>query len=119
MVPAGNTLTADPEAVVAGTGLRTALDLLKQAADIVLVDSPSLLRSADALTLSSQVDAVLLVAHTRRYRRQFSRELARVLAQSPARPLGIVIIGERREVGAYRLRPGMRGELEPDAHALT
>lgn len=119
VVPAGNTLTADSESITASPGLRTALDSLKQDAEVVLVDAPPLLRSGDALTLSSQVDALLLLAHTHRYRRHFARELTRLLAQSPARPLGLVVVGERREVEAVRAWPGVRPKLETDVRVLT
>jgi Mrp family chromosome partitioning ATPase/capsular polysaccharide biosynthesis protein len=67
---------------------------LRSRADLIVVDGPPLLLSADALTLSSKVDALLLVARVRALRREHVGQLRRLLAVSPATKLGLVVIGD-------------------------
>jgi Mrp family chromosome partitioning ATPase len=117
VVPTG-THVRDSTQIVAGSPLPSALGLLREHADIVLVDSPPLLESSDAFTLSTYVDGLLVVAQTGRYRTTYSNELRRLLALSPAKPLGLVVIGgwhEREPLprDAYRDRRDI--DLGPNA----
>jgi len=117
VVPAGDLLAAEPEAIIASPGLRRAIDALRERADVILIDSPPLLQTGDALAMSSFVDALVLVAQTKRYRRRYAQELRRLLTLSPARPLGVVVIGERHELErALPRTESMR--REPDLQAL-
>jgi polysaccharide biosynthesis transport protein len=81
---------------------------LESQADIVLVDSPPLLRVGDALALTAHVDAVLLVANLRAVRPTMLDELRRLLADCPVPKLGFVLTGANREAGqeylAYHYR---------------
>jgi polysaccharide biosynthesis transport protein len=76
-----------PNQVVAGV-----LEDLRKRADIVLVDSTSLV-VADAMALTSVVDAVLLVIRMDVVRRPIVRELKRILDAIPAQTIGFVATG--------------------------
>jgi succinoglycan biosynthesis transport protein ExoP len=77
----------------AETPLRAVLERLKARADLVLLDSPPLLRTADALNASSQVDALLLVVRLNLIRRATLAELRRVLESCPPPKLGFIATG--------------------------
>lgn len=68
-------------------------------ADLVLIDSPPLLRVGDALELTSYVDALLVIANLRAIRPPILDELHRVLADIPADKLGFVLTGADIEGG--------------------
>lgn len=77
-------------------------DILRELAhevDVVIVDSPPLLRVGDAMTLSSRVSAILLVTRLKRVRRPMLGELRRLLDAVPAAKLGYVVTGASGEVG--------------------
>jgi polysaccharide biosynthesis transport protein len=76
-----------PNQVVAGV-----LEDLRKTADIVLVDSTSLV-VGDAMALTSVVDAVLLVIRMDVVRRPILRELKRILVAIPAQTIGFVATG--------------------------
>jgi non-specific protein-tyrosine kinase len=67
--------------------------------DIVVIDSPPLLRVGDAMTLSSRVDAILVVTRLNVVRRPMLKELKRVLDAAPAKKLGFVATGSRNTTG--------------------
>jgi len=64
-------------------------------ADLVIIDTPPLLAVADALSISTNVDAMLLVVQLRRTRQSHLVELDRALTTSPALKLGVVAVGTR------------------------
>ena len=82
-----------------------------ESADLVIVDGPPLLLSADAVTLSSKVDTLLLVARANALRREYIGQLKRVLAVTPALKLGLVIIGD----SALRTRAYRQPDSTPEA----
>jgi polysaccharide biosynthesis transport protein len=67
--------------------------------DLVVVDSPPLLHVGDALTLSSRVDAVVLIARLPGVRRPILKELKRVLESAPNAKLGFALAGAHLEEG--------------------
>jgi polysaccharide biosynthesis transport protein len=67
--------------------------------DLVLIDTPPILHVGDALTLASQVDALILVARLPAVRRPILKELKRVLENSPGAKLGFVLAGAHLEEG--------------------
>jgi capsular exopolysaccharide synthesis family protein len=77
------------------------LDELRSRADMLLVDAPPLLLAADAMQLTAQVDAVLVVTRLNVLRRQTLDELAAALDHCPAAKLGFVVTGAELE-GSYR-----------------
>jgi polysaccharide biosynthesis transport protein len=74
---------------------------LRERADYVIVDAPPLLQVADALTLSTRVDALLLVARVSTVRRPMLREVHRMLEASTTTKLGLVLTGARPAAGSY------------------
>ena len=100
LIPAGTQLGSEESAVATSPALIPALATLRELADVVLLDSPPLLEGGDALALSQHADALLIIASLRRYRPSYGRELVRLLAFSPARALGVVVVGEPRDVRA-------------------
>lgn len=68
------------------------LENLRKSADIVLVDSTSLV-VGDAMSLTSVVDAVLVVTRMDIVRRPMLRELKRILDAIPAHTIGFVATG--------------------------
>ncbi|HEX5260721.1 MAG TPA: GNVR domain-containing protein [Gaiellales bacterium] len=59
--------------------------------DIVLVDSPPLLTSAEALEMLKRVDAALVIVRANRITRRTLAELSRLLGSSPVYKLGFVL----------------------------
>lgn len=100
-----NVLTAgpvppDPGEFVETSVVKQLLDELAQRFDVVLVDSPPLLRVNDALALSAKVDGLVLVARLSSLRRPMLGELQRILSTCPAAKLGLVVTGTE-EQGQY------------------
>ncbi len=78
---------------VATRALARIVEQLRARADIVIVDAPPLLHVADALTLATRVDALVIVARLNYVRRPALLELARVLDSCPTPRLGFVATG--------------------------
>jgi Mrp family chromosome partitioning ATPase len=92
VLPIGRT-PPDPGEFAGSERVAEVLATLRERADVVLVDTPAALAVGDAMTIAGVVDAVVVVARVGRVRRSALRELARVLASSPARPIGFVATG--------------------------
>src|SRR3954470_6378305 len=73
------------------------LDGLRSLYDVVLIDSPPLLRVGDGIALSARVDAVVVVGRLQTLRKPMLNELGRVLDSIPAAKLGCVITGSETE----------------------
>jgi non-specific protein-tyrosine kinase len=84
------TLPPNPGEFMVTSELDATLAQLHDRADLVIVDGPPLLLAGEALTLSSKVDAMLLVTRMNVFRRGQINELERVLAASPTVKLGLV-----------------------------
>jgi Mrp family chromosome partitioning ATPase/capsular polysaccharide biosynthesis protein len=119
VVVGGASASADSSQIVTDAGLASALAQIRTLGEIVLVDGPPLVQSSDALALSAHVDALLLVAQMRRYRRRYGSAVRHALALSPALPLGLIVIGERRELEYDTLRArAERRPSSPDTYAV-
>jgi Mrp family chromosome partitioning ATPase len=109
VIPSGP-LPPDAAEFLGKRGVGDVLDALRGRADLVLVDTTPLLVVGDAMTLTSCVDAVILVMRGKYVRRPMLKELGRVLAACPADTLGFVITGEPLPgddygYGGYRYGP--------------
>jgi non-specific protein-tyrosine kinase len=62
-------------------------------ADLVLIDTPPILQTGDAVSLGAQADALLIVARLPQLRLPALDALARSLRTSPAPVLGVVVTG--------------------------
>jgi polysaccharide biosynthesis transport protein len=89
----------DPGEFVESAGLAQALHTLRGRAEIVLLDTPPVLATGDAMALSAKVDAVLLVSRLGTLTRPALRELVRMLSRSPAPVLGWVATGAEIDEG--------------------
>jgi Mrp family chromosome partitioning ATPase len=90
-------LPPDPGEFVATRKLADILMELRRRYDVVVIDSPPLLRVGDAMTLSSRVDGILAMTRLNLIKRPMLRELARLLDAAPAAKLGYVVTGSQRE----------------------
>jgi Mrp family chromosome partitioning ATPase len=72
---------------------------LRDRADLVLVDTPALLRVGDALALTAYVDALLVVVRLTAMRRPILEELRRVLDTCPVPKLGYVVTYAANDLG--------------------
>jgi Mrp family chromosome partitioning ATPase/capsular polysaccharide biosynthesis protein len=101
-------LPPNPGEFVGGRALAEVLTRVRSRTDLVLIDAPPLLGVGDAMTLSANVEALVVVARLRLLRRNTLHELRRVLDASPARKLGVVVTGLDEEsqygYGAYHYR---------------
>ena len=98
-------------------GSKTVADLigtLRDRYDLVLIDSPPLLRVNDATALSTRVDAIVIIARLDTLRRPILKELARVLDGIRAPKLGFVMtgLGSGDDEYAYQYR-GSYGYASP------
>jgi Mrp family chromosome partitioning ATPase len=84
---------ADPGEFTGSERVAEILESLQGRADVVLIDTPAILSVGDAMTLVGIADAMIVVVRFQLMPRQRLKELVRVLAASPATPLGIVATG--------------------------
>lgn len=112
VVPLG---TLPPHAVDASVfgRLEHVLSELEKDADLVLIDSPPLLRVGDALALTSYVDGLLVVASLRTVRAPMLKDLRRLLDDTPVTKLGFILTGADLEGGyEYLADRGHHGAVE-------
>jgi polysaccharide biosynthesis transport protein len=91
VLPAGSTPSAADE-FLERDGVSTVLEELHDQFDITLLDTPPLLAVGDVMTLSTKVDAIVVVTRLGIHRRQLD-ELARQLHNCRAPVLGFVLSG--------------------------
>ena len=104
VLPSGP-IPPDPGEFVGTKAVMDVIDQLHLRADVVLIDTPPMLQVGDAMALSPQVDAIVLVTRLSLVRRSMLAELRRLLVASPAAKLGLVVTGAEFEeaygYGAY------------------
>jgi receptor protein-tyrosine kinase len=115
-IVASGHIPPNPGEFVGTERLATILDELRSRFDAVIIDSPPLLRVGDAMTLSTKVDAVILVARLKVVRRPMLNEMRRLLDSSPAATLGFVVTGADSRTGGdtYGYGYGYGQELRID-----
>jgi Mrp family chromosome partitioning ATPase/capsular polysaccharide biosynthesis protein len=86
---------ADPGEFIGTRKLADILETLHDHFDVVLLDSPPMLRVGDAMTLSKHADGLIVVTKLNVVRRQALDELKRRLDKSPTPKLGVVVIGPK------------------------
>jgi Mrp family chromosome partitioning ATPase/capsular polysaccharide biosynthesis protein len=114
VLPAG-ALPPNPAELSEAPVMASLLQDLAGRADIVLIDSAPLLPVADAVALSTNVDGMLIVAHTDILRRPAVAEMARVLETCRAAKLGFVLTGTPTGEDAYRYGYGTHVRDSQDA----
>jgi capsular exopolysaccharide synthesis family protein len=97
LLPAGGE-PADPANLLGSQRMATALELVRQSFTYVVIDTPPILSSTDALLVAAHCDGVILVVEGGRTPRQALREAAGRFNQVGARLLGVVLhdLGPRR-----------------------
>ncbi|HUP33406.1 MAG TPA: polysaccharide biosynthesis tyrosine autokinase [Gaiellaceae bacterium] len=90
LLPAGPTIPS-PGEFVGSPQFAALLEAVREDADIVLLDAPPILRVGDAMTMSTMVDAFLLVTRLKALRRPMVSDLRRHLNASPIPVLGFVV----------------------------
>jgi polysaccharide biosynthesis transport protein len=98
VLPAG-AFPSNPDEFLAGPAFGRILEQLEERSDLVLIDGPPLLTVADAVAVSSSVNAVLVVARLNFVRGPMLDHLAAVLRTAPAAKLGLVATGAEFEQG--------------------
>ena len=93
------TRTREPGGILTAGELVAIIDQLRERCDLVLIDSPPALAVGDAMTLSSMVDAMLIIARAGVIRRGPLAELQRLLNTTPSAKLGFVLTGAELEAG--------------------
>jgi tyrosine-protein kinase len=96
VMPAGIS-PPDPAEFVSAPALAGMLLQLRDLADIVLIDSPPLLPVSDAMTLTSAVDGLVLVARAGAVHGGMLTEVHRLLASVPAAKLGFVLTNSQAD----------------------
>jgi Mrp family chromosome partitioning ATPase/capsular polysaccharide biosynthesis protein len=110
-------LPPDPGEFVSTRKLADILAALHDRYDLVVIDSPPLLRVGDAMTLSSRVDGLIVLTRLNAVRRPMLRELSRMLESVPAAKLGYVVTGLQAEAsyaGGYGYGYGYGRSYAPE-----
>lgn len=92
VMPSGP-LPPDPGEFAGTVRLAKILADLRATHDIVIIDSPPILRVGDAMAMSAQTDGIVVVTRLKVVRRPILRELRRVLDTTPVPKLGFVVTG--------------------------
>lgn len=98
VLPSGP-MPPNPGEFVATAAVGDVLAGLRNYADIVIVDTPPALQVAEAMAISSRVDAILVVTRLGMATRQKIGELRRLLERTPTTKLGFVITGAESAPG--------------------
>jgi polysaccharide biosynthesis transport protein len=89
----------NPGEFVGSPAIAVILEELHKLYDTVLIDTPPALHVGDAISLSKNVDALLVVCRMKVVRRPVLNELRRVLDASPLAKLGFVLADAESEDG--------------------
>jgi succinoglycan biosynthesis transport protein ExoP len=105
LLPSGP-LPPNPAELLGSKRMQDLLDVLRQKADIVVVDSPPITVISDAVVLSTRMDGIVLVFRSGRTRLESARNAIKALKQVHAQVLGVVLngTGERTQDYYYRYR---------------
>lgn len=87
----GGTQVAQPSRLLSAQALATLLDDLKNQFDVVLIDTPPMAASSDALFLAARVDVVLPMLSRGQTPREAFRGLQQQLTDNGAKILGFII----------------------------
>jgi capsular exopolysaccharide synthesis family protein len=92
LLPSGP-LPPNPAELLGSKRMQELLEVLKDKADMVVIDSPPITVISDAVALASRMDGVLVVFRAGRTRWDNARNALNALAQVKARVLGAVLNG--------------------------
>ncbi len=111
----------DPASLLQSQALARLIADARTTFDVILLDSPPLLVSADASALGQQADGLLLVARLGRLTRHEARRAAKILSTSLIAPIGIVASGRpEHHLGSYGYGYGEAHDAEaPITHVSS
>ncbi len=90
-VLSSGSLPPNPAELVGSQQMRDLLASLQEQYDYILIDSPPVMLTSDAVLLSTMVDGVVLVANAQQTPRQVVREARMRLGHARAKLLGVVL----------------------------
>ena len=90
---AGATLPPNPGELIESHAMETVLGQVKDAYDLIVIDTPPLTAVSDAFPLLSKVDGVIIVGRVERNRRDSAERLHETLTGAGAPLLGVVANG--------------------------
>jgi polysaccharide biosynthesis transport protein len=93
----GGSLLQDPDELGFENAVARIIQLVRDRADIVLVDTPPLM--SHAMALSAQVDAVVVVVRLKALRTSTLQDLSRILEAMPVTKLGFIVTGADESKG--------------------
>ncbi len=111
----------DPAALFGSSQMKVFFERAKRDYDVVVVDAPPVLATADAALLAQASDVVVVVARLKHLTRNQARRATRVMAAAHIAPTGLIVTGDldEQEYG-YSYRYGYERTLaEPAAQAPT
>ena len=100
VIPTGTT-PPNPADFVASPTFTSLIRRLEEEADLVVLDAPPVLPVSDALSISRQVDATLVVVKAGETTRDQLIETLKSLSQVGADVLGICLVGIKDQAGRY------------------
>ena len=100
--------SSDFEMLITTKGVKRVLSVLRDRADVLLIDAPPVLENADALTLATSSDGVLLVADVSRTTATSVREAKRQLDHVAVRVVGAVLMNADRARDRSMAQKGRR-----------
>ena len=92
---------ATPTAILSSERMRQMLDEMKEMADVIILDSPPVLYSSDALVVANAVDRVILVVWSGMLRNAAVRRAREGLDMVKATRVDVVLNKLRRDVDTY------------------
>jgi succinoglycan biosynthesis transport protein ExoP len=98
IIPGGRTISS-PADILAGERFRSFLKDLREQFDLVILDTPPVLPVPDALTISEQVDAFIMLFRLSHTPHQFFRQAIEELGERKI--MGVVLNGEEQKSGKY------------------
>jgi non-specific protein-tyrosine kinase len=100
---ASGPIAPNPSELLGSNKMRHILAALASVYDFILIDSPPALSVTDAVVLSAQVDAVLLVTRSGKSRRALVRQMAERFREMKVRVIGYVLndLQPNRSYGMY------------------
>jgi len=107
-------LPPNPAELLASARMEEVLSTLSDSADYVILDTPPVLLVADALSIASRVDGVVVVARTNSTTSDEAREVRQLLDRVGARLIGVVV-GGVKPTKSYRYRYGYYGSTDDPA----
>lgn len=114
MVPTGS-VPPEPGDFIGTDGVGSAIAAIAETCEIVLLDTPAMLRASDALRLARHVEGVIVVVGADALKRDSARAVRRQLDQMHSHLLGVVVTGDAKAEELSALNRLPRGKRRTGA----